>query len=279
MTHFVALVNIGVPPKGLTKKEEENWIKERFEFIVNPFSENKEVDPYIYESRKTIDKEIDELMKDRNDPNSYVGKEYPNRDFKSEPIDEFIEKWYGMKADKRGNSLSTYNPSGRWDWYEIGGRWKGRLITKKKQRVDMCKVKELDLEAYHSEAAKNASVYYALFVEYIVRTNNGEQSDELKKLSFEFAFSNTPRIKQNDNGELEIVESYEDFYKRGYNAGYFSFKTFVDVYGWHSETSYGWFGMSHGDEHVDEYLYAKRFEEKIKSLHDESVLAVVDFHV
>ena len=37
MTHFVALVNIGVPPKGLTKKEEENWIKERFKFIVNPF--------------------------------------------------------------------------------------------------------------------------------------------------------------------------------------------------------------------------------------------------
>lgn len=30
--------------------------------------------------------------------------------------------------------LSTYNPKSKWDWYEIGGRWKGLLILKNEKK-------------------------------------------------------------------------------------------------------------------------------------------------
>lgn len=39
-----------------------------------------------------------------------------------------------------GNELSTYNPNSKWDWYEIGGRWKDILLVR--ENVEDCITKQ-----------------------------------------------------------------------------------------------------------------------------------------
>jgi hypothetical protein len=41
-----------------------------------------------------------------------------------------MEKWKGIAGgvdDKGLFVMKTWNPEGKWDWYEVGGRWNGRL--------------------------------------------------------------------------------------------------------------------------------------------------------
>ena len=49
-----------------------------------------------------------------------------------------MEDWNGQKGavDREGlYSLSTHNPDGRWDWYEIGGRWNGHIPHARKNSM------------------------------------------------------------------------------------------------------------------------------------------------
>lgn len=276
MTHFAGLVNVGVPPSGLTKKETIAWVNQRLKFILEPFDENLEICPYVYDSKKTIDAERKKCVEDQKDPTTYVGRNYPNNDFTNMSTKDFAEFWYGKGTDKRGNSLSTYNPRARWDWYEVGGRWDGRLITKDKKRVNLCQIKEIDFNAYKNESRDAAAKFYARFIEFVVKQNNGQTEEELLKEGITFIFGDVPKTKK-ENGEIEIIEEFEDFFKRAYKNGHFFFRTYIDEYGWHSETSYGWFGTSRGGENID-YIYAKKFEDYIKSLDENTYLAIVDFH-
>ncbi len=41
-----------------------------------------------------------------------------------------MKDWKGCAGGVEGKRLfamTTWNPDGKWDWYEIGGRWRGRL--------------------------------------------------------------------------------------------------------------------------------------------------------
>lgn len=46
------------------------------------------------------------------------------------------------------------NPEGRWDWYEIGGRWKNSLLTRDGYEVDTCLVSELDIKGMEDRTLK-----------------------------------------------------------------------------------------------------------------------------
>lgn len=63
-------------------------------------------------------------------------REYEGVDFKSfdELYTQFGERWNGgcwrKGEDGDWHEYSTSNPQAQWDWYEIGGRWAGRIILK-----------------------------------------------------------------------------------------------------------------------------------------------------
>lgn len=65
------------------------------------------------------------------------------------------------RFDEDGNELSQWNPSGKWDWYQLGGRYSGMLhlarYTVKKgetiffhsvETTDSAKVKDIDWNSY-----------------------------------------------------------------------------------------------------------------------------------
>lgn len=50
--------------------------------------------------------------------------------------------------------IYAHNPEGRWDWYEVGGRWANSLLTKDGYQVDQCLVSELDIKGMENKTLK-----------------------------------------------------------------------------------------------------------------------------
>lgn len=46
--------------------------------------------------------------------------------------------------DEDGNLYSIYNPNAKWDWYSIGGRWDGSLVTKDGTKTNEDLVSNID---------------------------------------------------------------------------------------------------------------------------------------
>ena len=100
--------------------------------LLAPFDENISVEPYIYKTKAQIIEDAKEkkerYLKDlpSNVPNwmkAYIDAETDEELYQAE-FDE------DEQYDEEGNELSTYNPNSKWDWYSIGGRWKGILKAK-----------------------------------------------------------------------------------------------------------------------------------------------------
>ena len=122
-----------------------------------PFNEELEVEQYLRQTKEEIIQEgKDRLKRDvekgcyfeySQDPEAYEAKYSSNpRHIKyvKEEIpkmmkwsdEDFYEngiRWYDEEDidPTTGGILSTSNPQGKWDWYEIGGRWAGKIKLKK----------------------------------------------------------------------------------------------------------------------------------------------------
>ena len=157
MSHFSTLV--------ITKLHDQNdydEITSRVEEKLAPYYEGLEVEPYIAytidEVRTEIDRNAREFHKQQTEK-SKPGKwciinKFPcsTPDDVDNAIDAVLQAsengdnellsaiwydWHGTKLDKNGNSLTTYNPDSKWDWYQIGGRWCGCIPN------DACPVRDL----------------------------------------------------------------------------------------------------------------------------------------
>jgi len=92
MSHFTVLV--------ITRKKTKEGLNPELEVekLLSPYNEHDNAPPHPKECFCT----------------SESGKGKPKKDC------EYCEG--------SGVSLSTYNESSKWDWYEIGGRWRGSLL-------------------------------------------------------------------------------------------------------------------------------------------------------
>jgi len=84
--------------------------------------------------------------------------ERPEWSIHIQPWQDAEDKFLLELADKRlpdaaceechgtGKRLSQYNPSSKWDWYELGGRWSGKLVLKESgAHVDSALYKDIAL--------------------------------------------------------------------------------------------------------------------------------------
>lgn len=59
-------------------------------------------------------------------------------------LDEYLSeyKWLTFNEEKQTYGY-WYNPNAKWDWYSIGGRWSGCLLTKRGNGVNSCLLDDL----------------------------------------------------------------------------------------------------------------------------------------
>lgn len=126
--------------------------KDQLEKILEPYYEGLEVPRYVkYTKEQLIDKGKKEIQDYKNgvyaeyisNPlkykencnNSrhikYLEEEFPKKlNWTNEEIYKDQIRWYDDNdIGKDGEVYSTYNPNSKWDWYEIGGRYKKVLLT------------------------------------------------------------------------------------------------------------------------------------------------------
>jgi hypothetical protein len=105
MTHFTVLV---VGP------DHEKQLEPYWELDLSP--EDKKNDP-----RAVFNVEIkkDDLE------NEYKQWKATHNENNYKNIDEWLSEWFGYSKDENGDCGYYSNPNAKWDWWQVGGRWRG----------------------------------------------------------------------------------------------------------------------------------------------------------
>lgn len=75
--------------------------------LLAPYNESIEVEPYVVMTYPQMVTQLEKIK---------------NRKVTQEEVLDYY-KSYGSGFDENNNLLSIFNPNGKWDWYQIGGRW------------------------------------------------------------------------------------------------------------------------------------------------------------
>lgn len=159
MSHFTVLV-IG--------KDPENQLE--------PFDENIDIPKH---SKGNVSEEDKQLLIDfycTFNPEKYYGakSEEESELNKTLSFDELYEKygekWNDNTWEKNSEGvwveMSTYNPNSKWDWYVLGGRWRGFFHKKgTDEKFDQLLKGEIDLDRMRKEAEDEAREKYNVVLE------------------------------------------------------------------------------------------------------------------
>ena len=298
MSHFtVAVITKGKPTY------------EMIENALAPYDENKEVVTWttkqdlIAKTRKEIEdyknSTYARYLKDKeaykrdctNDKHiEYLENEFPKKlKWTDEECYQDAIKWEEEENIAPDGSLrSTYNPKSKWDWFQVGGRWAGRLsvsidcencgIGEKSwgwgnenpyeadglyKRVDSARIKDLVFPNYQKEYDK-AKRFWELYIE------KQEPITEADKEAIEWVFRK----------EQYYIDTYKS--KETYAECEATFYTYavIDKYGeWHAKGEMGFWGMSSEDK--DSVVnYIKGYKEKVfDSADEDDYITIVDCHI
>lgn len=170
-----------------------------------------------------------------------------------------------------GKRPSTYNPDSKWDWYVVGGRWRGYLklnpgaegelgdpgafdkAEPKPGRADIAKAKDIDWQAMREQAKAAAERSWQAYQEKLAK---GDEANAAFWLD----------VEDNDTKETYIARRS-------------SVATYAVLHNgkWHATGEMGWFGMSNDAVTVAEW--DETFTKLIESLDPDDEVTVVDCHI
>lgn len=247
------------------------------ESLLEPFYEGLEVEKYICMTKKDLiergkeeiaffNRRYKEYMKNKRE---YRRKHFKNinhlRFIKKVP---YMKKWNTEKIYKfatrycdedeiseDGGLYSTYNPDSKWDWYEIGGRWKNELILKRDndketiRRVNSALIKDIDWNEIKKRISKHLIPYKKMLEEtifdkeYLIKLYPDEETYKEKAIQFCTYAVLTP------DGE------------------------------WKEPGKMGWWGISSASDEERINFQNNYFDNFLKNINPEWRLTIVDCHI
>jgi len=264
MSHFTVAV--------ITK----DWVTEKdVEEILFPYSENREVKPRIDMTKKEVMDERDSLADEaKNKPESWAYKELAKGklEYLNSPYKEFVKGFHGedSQLDSEGNLLTTYNPDSKWDWFVIGGRWKGLLFVKHGENatVSQSRIKRVDWKKMN-KVTKKTKDYWNREWEIGVEGSSLTKS-EAEKHEYPFLFKKEYYLEHYQNKEM--------FIKRKIEFGTYAVVTPDGK--WHEKGSMGYWGISHETPKKAEKWDLGFYEKFIEPYLDtDYIITIVDCHI
>ena len=219
--------------------------KNKLNDILAPYSEELEVAPYIYRTKEQIIKEEknikERILKDQQEGKEIV--EYLKPYLTANTDEEFYKLgiYDDDLTDEYGNELSTYNPNSKWDWYDIGGRWKNSLLTK----------------INNEDTFENNS-----FAEHIFNFKDN------KKAPDGYKWVNGAKIKDIDFNKMNEGKE-EPFYTWA----------LVDEEGWYEQGKMGWWATHNATNDSTNEFINKFYEYIKKEENQDKYLIIVDCHI
>lgn len=295
MSHFVVLV-----------------IGDNIDEQLEKFDENLETPRYVkYTKEQLIAKERESIEDYKNktyakflaDPEAYAADctneshlEYLKNEFPKklewnddEVYSEAIRFYEKAEIGPDGEVYSTYNPNSKWDWYQVGGRYAGRIFLKegvekefepefswgwdtkameevlKEPRVDTALMKDIDWSKMHNVQSRydEAIRFWEMKVEG-AEPKTEEEKEQLKWDWYKPEFF------------IERYKNKETFAK---SRASFTMWAIVKDGVWYEKGSMGFWAMS--DETHDEALdwELNMYDRFIKDLPEDTRLTVIDCHI
>lgn len=256
------------------------------EEILEPYSENLSVTPYVRETPEQYiqetRKEFEEYLQSSTykeyeaDPEGYAKKvnnpghlEYI-RNFKSVrykmtdeelleerkksyPSEEDEREDYEEYLDKNGNVISTYNPKSKWDWWEVGGRWSGAIPLKNGENENLSQLKDINFG-----------------VDIDIESLKEKYEERYQELITEGDFYKPSYYQKR-------YPTLEDYIK---NQERFSTYAVVDENGeWHEKGQMYYFGITGATEDEERKWDENFYDSFIKNTNPEYWLTIVDCHI
>lgn len=183
---------------------------------------------------------------------------------KYETLEKYAKEYYGYK-ERNGRYGYESNPNAQWDWYVVGGRWKGSIPLKSGGFVDSAKKSDIDIEALRVdiEVYRDSIRLWELIVE--------EQE----------VLTPDDRIITEGNwyGKDYFLKEYKD--KDSYAKAMSYFGTYAVVMDgvWYSKGKMGWFGMSDENKEEATAWSDNFFKNFIEDLPEDAYVTLVDCHI
>lgn len=304
-------------------------IGENPEEMLEPYNEHTQVPEYI--TSEVTDEEkmrFLEFYKDKeNTKNLKKGQSHKDiRVF----IDEFPKYYQKYGNDWNGNrwrpdsngvwqEYSTYNPKSKWDWYALGGRWKGMLKLKAGAEgtqgepgafgnsspegwVDQAYKGDIDWQGMRMIEKIKAIERYDKFEEETEKPPTADFVSQKYKWWEDDAYPNEkhPSSPKKDydtfedmlmktwrekcastTGIISIFHSGNIPSREEYVAKMQDFSTYavLDEKGWHESGRMGWWGISHASDEEQKKFQEGFFEKWIEPLDDDVLISVYDCHI
>ena len=210
--------------------------------------------------------------------------------------------------------LSTYNPQSKWDWYQVGGRWRGFFPVKPDAEhaalgtaswtnedadadenvADVALKKDVDFERARDEARKAAEEafdkYWSVVKDYPDLKGwshfraQAEEGRDIEEVRNEY---------HAQPGRIALKESEDGFF---FGCPIDAFGTDRDAYvqscvnnalvpyailhngEWYQKSEMGWWGISY-DEKMTQEEWNEQIQKLYDSLDDDTLLTAVDCHI
>jgi len=285
MSHFTVLVCVRNENNSMTIEEAILCLNEMME----PYQENNMNDcPKEFLIFNNVQEELQEDY--ANEKNDIIQK-YPS--FK-----DYAEEYCGYNFDKDEQAYGYYeNPNARWDWYQLGGRWKGMLPVKSTKETllgkpgvfgdpedanyelksDITKISNLDVSAINNESIANALKYWKEWEDL----KNGKEACFYTRIkASKFGMLEMKNQGTEDAAEVYSTITKEEFLER-FTVAFSPLQCYavLNEDGWHSPGEMGWWGTS-SETAEEKNKFTETFYQKfIESRDPNDWIAVVDCHI
>lgn len=274
-----------------------------------PFDENLEVEPY---REPVSDKDIQSMLDcyRQGQVGNHKVEHVPDLEVGSE---KFRQLWAGDWAstpiyqaeDGSWYTLSTYNPASKWDWWVVGGRWRGYLILKDGEealaigeagafgndpepavlgqaRADVARLGTIDWETMRLHKELRMREGYVEFEAALAQLTPGTPEYHRRVSRAQYEFGVRLRLREGaehayykDAPERWEVEPLEEALASSRTSPYPL--AAVKDRTWYERETMGWFGVSWDEKPIKEW--EALVEGLIEEAGPETIVCVCDLHI
>jgi hypothetical protein len=199
-------------------------------------------------------------------PEDHIKKEIPvNKIYKS--VEEYCRDYHGYRNEnfKEGRIGRMTNPNAKWDYWGIGGRWDGVLISNGKE-VNSALKKDVDIAAMEKPQVDHATKVWGEWHSNIRQMPDG---DKEKK---DWIYKNIGWFTTKKD-----IEKLESMSKEEYVACMSMWAPYAVVWNgkWYAKGEMGWFACSTNEESN----WSGQFKQLWKEIPDSEMITIVDCHI
>lgn len=226
-------------------------------------------------------------------------------------FEQFVKEWHGTSERDAQTGRYGYweNPNAKWDWYQLGGRWRGFFKLKahvaadsvvvgeagvfdnkaEPRTADQCEKGMVDWEAMMAETAAAAGKRFNAIKKAVAGRNYTSWSDMRDKYEdIDIARKKYHAQKVvKDVTKLQVLhysEDFDDILKMGRKAfmrsqGEAAITPFAVVYDgqWIEKGEMGWWGVTTNEKDCGTWF--SMFKKVLDGLPDDTLLSLYDCHI